>query len=134
MLWPTRFHPRRTIPLLGLASQIVIAVLTGAQTCAAESAIDRFHIVSQQWHRYSGLAVVDIIFRNENQHPVNEPVIACEFLTPRGELIGSRGTMIHRMFRPGKHAVRGVHFSMREKDAVPGACRVLSVKISPSPQ
>jgi hypothetical protein len=134
MLWPTRRNPRMTVQCLGLASQIVIAGLVGVPTCAAESAIDRFHIVSQQWHRYSGLAVADIVFRNENRYSVHEPVIVCEFLTSRGDLIGSRGTMVHRLFRPGDQEVRGIHFSMREKDAVPGACRVLSVKTSPSPQ
>jgi hypothetical protein len=134
MLWSMQPGSRIIIPSLRLASQIVVAVLIGAQNCAAESAVDRFHIVSQQWHEFSGLAVADIVFRNENPYPVTEPVIACEFRTRRGDLIGTRGTMVHRMFHPGDQEVLGIHFSMREKNAVPGKCRVVSVKTSSSPQ
>jgi hypothetical protein len=101
---------------------------------AAQSPIDRFRIVSQDWHRYSGLAVADITFENANDYRVNEPVIACDFLKPSGELIGTRGTTIHRAFRPGKMKVEGIHFSLRERDAVPGRCRVLSVATSPAAQ
>jgi hypothetical protein len=89
--------------------------------------VDKFSVVSQEWHRFPGLAVADITFNNANDYRVRNPVISCEFLGPNGKAIATRGSTIFQSFPPGKKKIDGVEFSLREKNATPGSCRVISV-------
>lgn|GEM_PF-5427142 len=94
---------------------------------AGKAPIDKFSVVSQSWHRFPGLAVADITFQNANDIRVRDPVISCEFFDAKGKLLATRGSTVFQSFPPGKKKVDGIEFSLREKNAVPGSCRVLSV-------
>lgn len=99
----------------------------GAKPPAGKAPIDKFSVVSQSWHRFPGLAVADITFQNANDIRVRDPVITCEFFDTKGKLLATRGSTVFQSFPPGKKKVDGIEFSLREKNAVPGSCRVLSV-------
>ena len=94
---------------------------------------DKFSVVSQTWHRFPGLAVADITFQNANDFRVRNAVVSCEFLDAKGKLIATRGSTVFQSFPPGKKKVDGIEFSLREKNAVPGSCRVLSVSTMSGP-
>ncbi len=94
---------------------------------AGKAPIDKFSVVTQSWHRYPGLAVADITFQNANDIRVRNPVVSCEFFDPKGKLLATRGSTVFQSFPPGKKKIDGVEFSLREKNAVPGSCRVISV-------
>ncbi len=94
---------------------------------AGKAPIDKFSVVSQSWHRFPGLAVADITFQNANDIRVRDPVVSCEFFDPKGKLLATRGSTVFQSFPPGKKKIEGIEFSLREKNAVPGSCRVLSV-------
>ena len=89
--------------------------------------IDKFRIVSQEWHRYTGLVVADITFENGNNYSVKNAVVSCDFVNPEGSEVATRGSTVFQTFPPGTHKVNGVEFSLREKSLVPGSCRVVSV-------
>jgi hypothetical protein len=98
-------------------------------------AVHNLSVVTQEWHRYPGLAVADIIFNNANDYEVRHPIIACDFLDPNGKVIATRGSTIFQSFPPASTTrINGVHFSLlRAKNAIPGSCRVLSVKTVATP-
>jgi len=100
---------------------------------AGKAPIDKFSVVSQSWHRFPGLAVADITFQNANDIRVRDPVITCEFLDAKGKLLATRGSTVFQSFPPGRKKVDGIEFSLREKNAVPGSCRVISVTTVASP-
>ena len=100
---------------------------------SANAAVAKFSIVSQTWHRYPGLAVADITFQNANDMRVRNAVISCEFVDPQGKVVATRGSTVFQSFPPGKKKVDGIEFSLREKNAAPGACRILSVNATDSP-
>jgi hypothetical protein len=93
----------------------------------------KFSIVTQIWHRYPGLAVADITFENGNDFGVRNAVVSCEFLDPKGKVLATRGSTVFQSFPPGKRKVDGIEFSLREKNAVPGSCRVISVSTVSGP-
>jgi hypothetical protein len=99
----------------------------------ASSAVDKFLVVSQEWHRYPGLAVADITFNNGNEYAVQHAIISCDFLDPNGNVIATHHTTIFLGFPPGRTKINGVSFSLREKNATPGSCRVLSVRTEAAP-
>jgi hypothetical protein len=101
------------------------APATGAP--AGKNPIGKFSIVTQSWHRFPGLAVADITFQNANDFRVRNAVVSCEFFDAKGKLIAARGSTVFQSFPPGKKKVEGIEFSLREKNAVPGSCRVISV-------
>lgn len=94
---------------------------------AGKAPVDKFSVVSQSWHRFPGLAVADITFQNGNDFRVRDPVISCEFFDAKGKLLATRGSTVFQSFPPGRKKIDGIEFSLREKNAVPGSCRVLSV-------
>ena len=100
---------------------------------AGKAPIDKFSVVSQAWHRFPGLAVADITFQNGNNFRVRDAVIACEFFDPKGKLLATRGSTVFQSFPPGRKKIDGIEFSLREKNAVPGSCRVISVTTVASP-
>jgi hypothetical protein len=100
---------------------------------AGKAPIDKFSVVSQSWHRFPGLAVADITFQNANDIRVRDPVITCEFLDAKGKVLATRGSTVFQSFPPGRKKVDGIEFSLREKNAVPGSCRVISVTTVASP-
>jgi hypothetical protein len=89
--------------------------------------IDKFRIVSQEWHRYTGLVVADITFENGNNYSVKNAVISCDFVNPQGSEVATRGSTVFQTFSPGTQKVNGIEFSLREKNFLPGSCRVVSV-------
>jgi len=95
--------------------------------------VDKFSVVSQSWHRFPGLAVADITFQNANDFRVRDAVVSCEFFDARGKLVATRGSTVFQSFPPGKKKIDGIEFSLREKNAVPGSCRVISVTTVGSP-
>lgn len=104
-----------------------------APATAGRAPIDKFSVVSQTWHRYPGLAVADVTFQNGNDIRVRDPVISCEFFDTKGKLLATRGSTVFQSFPPGKKKIDGIEFSLREKNAVPGSCRVLSVNTVSGP-
>jgi hypothetical protein len=104
------------------------------QRIAPSAPVLNLSVVAQDWHRYPGLAVADIIFNNENNYGVRHPVVACDFLDANGNVIATRGTTIFQTFPPASTIkIDGVHFSLREKNAIPGTCRVMSVTTLAAP-
>ncbi len=101
-------------------SAILLAALGIVSLCLASGP-------SARAHRYPGLAVADITFQNANDIRVRNPVVSCEFFDPKGKLLATRGSTVFQSFPPGKKKIDGVEFSLREKNAVPGSCRVISV-------
>jgi hypothetical protein len=98
-----------------------------AQPAPPGQSPQKFSIVTQTWHRYPGLAVADITFQNGNDFGVRNAVVSCEFVDPKGKVLATRGSTVFQSFPPGKKKVDGIEFSLREKNAVPGSCRVISV-------
>jgi hypothetical protein len=100
---------------------------------AGKAPVDKFSVVSQTWHRFPGLAVADVTFQNGNDFRVRDPVISCEFFDAKGKLIATRGSTVFQSFPPGKKKIDGIEFSLREKNASPGSCRVISVSTVAGP-
>jgi hypothetical protein len=100
---------------------------------AGRAPVDKFSVVTQSWHRYPGLAVADITFQNANDFRVRDAVVSCEFFDAKGKLVATRGSTVFQSFPPGKKKIDGIEFSLREKNAVPGSCRVLSVSTVSGP-
>jgi hypothetical protein len=100
---------------------------------AGRAPVDKFSVVTQSWHRYPGLAVADITFQNANDFRVRDAVVSCEFFDAQGKLAATRGSTVFQSFPPGKKKINGIEFSLREKNAVPGSCRVLSVSTVSGP-
>jgi hypothetical protein len=97
-------------------------------------AVHNLSVIAQNWHRYPGLAVADIIFNNANNYEVRHPIIACDFFDPNGNVVATRGTTIFQTFpRASTIKIDGVHFSLRERNAISGSCRVISVKTVDAP-
>ncbi len=121
----------RRITFVGAIAALAIPV---ADVSLAQSPLEKFRIVAQEWHpdTQRSLAVAVITFQNDNDFPVYEPIIACDFLKPGGQLLGRRGTNVHMVFGHGSTKAEGIEFTLMEKDAVPGPCRVVSVLTSPS--
>jgi hypothetical protein len=119
----------------GLIVKIAVAQERGRPSAPTpQQTVQNLSVVAQEWHRYPGLAVADIIFNNANNYEVRHPVIACDFVGPNGNVVASRGTTIFQTFPPvSTMRINGVHFSLREKAAVPGSCRVLSVRTVAAP-
>jgi hypothetical protein len=119
----------------GLLVKTAVAQEQGRRPApSAQEAVQNLSVVTQEWHRYPGLAVADIIFNNANYYEVRHPVVACDFLGPSGNVVANRGTTIFQTFPPASSMrINGVHFSLREKAAVPGSCRVLSVRTVAAP-
>jgi hypothetical protein len=115
----------------GLLGATAVAQQLGHQRSPA---VDKFSVVTQEWHRYPGLAVADITFNNGNDYVVRHAVVSCDFLGLTGSVIATRGSTIFQSFPPGQKKIDGVHFSLREKKNVtPGSCRVLSVRTVGAP-
>jgi hypothetical protein len=105
-----------------------------AQQQPSASAVQNLSVVMQNWHRYQGLAVADIIFNNANAFAVRHVIIGCDFLDPKGNVIATRATTIFESLPPASTVkIDGVHFSLREKSATPGSCRVISVRTASQP-
>ena len=100
---------------------------------AGRAPVDKFSVVSQSWHRFPGLAVADITFQNANDFRVRDAVVSCEFFDAKGKLLATRGSTVFQSFPPGKKTVDGIEFSLREKNAVPGSCRVIAVSTIAGP-
>jgi hypothetical protein len=113
---------------------LLIATAVAQQGHHRPPDVDKFSVISQVWHRYPGLAVADITFNNENDYAVRNVVISCDFLGPIGNVIARRGSTIFQSFPPASTIkIDGVSFSLREKNAAPGSCRVLSVRAVGAP-
>jgi hypothetical protein len=95
--------------------------------------VDKFSVVSQSWHRFPGLAVADITFQNANDFRVRDAVVSCEFFDAKGKLVATRGSTVFQSFPPGRKTIDGIEFSLREKNAVPGSCRVIAVSTIAGP-
>jgi hypothetical protein len=97
--------------------QTAVAQQQGTQPAPVQGPppIDKFWVVSQDWHRSPGVAVADITFRNGNDYNLRDPVIACDFFSSSGTLIATRGSTVFQSFPPGKHQVSGIEFSLRER-------------------
>ena len=52
---------------------------------------------------------------------------------PQGKVVATRGSTVFQSFPPGKKKVDGIEFSLREKNAAPGSCRVISVNAGDAP-
>jgi hypothetical protein len=103
-------------------------------TSSVPEAVHNLSVIAQNWHRYPGLAVADITFNNANSYEVRHPIIACDFFDSNGNVIATRGTTIFQTFpRASTIKIDGVHFSLREKNAIPGSCRVISVRTVNAP-
>jgi hypothetical protein len=100
---------------------------------AGRAPVDKFSVLSQSWHRFPGLAVADVTFQNGNDFRVRDPVISCDFFDAKGKVIATRGSTVFQSFPPGKKKIDGIEFSLREKNAVPGSCRVISVSTVAGP-
>ena len=101
---------------------------------SAAPAVQNLSVVMQNWHRYPGLAVADVIFNNANAFAVRHVIIGCDFLDTKGNVIATRATTIFESLPPASTVkIDGVHFSLREKGATPGSCRVISVRTVPPP-
>jgi len=112
---------------LAAAAYILLCLPLLAQPSPPGPPPGKFSIVTQTWHRYPGLAVADITFENRNDFGVRNAVVSCEFLDPKGKVLATRGSTVFQSFPPGKKKIDGIEFSLREKNAVPGSCRVISV-------
>jgi hypothetical protein len=113
---------------------ISTAVAQQRSVPSAPAAVQNLSVVMQNWHRYPGLAVADIIFNNANAFAVRHVIIGCDFLDTKGNVIATRATTIFESLPPASSVkIDGVHFSLREKSATPGSCRVISVRTVPPP-
>ena len=93
-----------------------------------------FSVIRQDWRQYPGLAVANITFNNANGYEVRNAVISCDFVDKDGKVIITRGTTIFQTFPPGSTIkIDDVHFTLREKSATPGSCRVVSVRSLTAP-
>src|SRR5262249_39604980 len=141
---PAREPPMRISPILLAAAAGILLLHPGlapllAQQPAAQAPSPpgkppgKFSVVTQTWHRYPGLAVADITFENGNDFGVRNAVVSCEFLAPKGKLLATGGSPVFQSSPPGKKKVEGIEFSLRERNAVPGSCRVISVSTTGGP-
>lgn len=99
----------------------------------AYRAVDQVSVGWPIWRRGSGLVYGSMTLRNANPYPVWKVIVACDFFDQWGNLIGTRATMIRRVFSPGRARVGGIYFTAARPDMEAGACRVISAAPYPWP-
>jgi hypothetical protein len=90
--------------------------------------IDNISVARPVWRRGSGLLYGAITLRNANPYPVWNVIIACDFFDEWGNPIGTRATVLNRIFGPGRTRVGGIYFSARTPNTLAGACRPVSAQ------
>ena len=104
------------------------------QFFAKDRPVEKLSLSRPSWERAGGLLVGELTLSNDNDFPVNNVIIACDFFDASGNPLGTRGTAIRRIFKPGKSRIGGVEFIRLARDMQGGTCRTLSAKPAGSPQ
>lgn len=95
---------------------------------ARERPVEKLSLSRPSWEDAAGLLVAELTLSNHNDYPVNNVIIACDFLDAAGNRVGTRGTAIRRIFAPGDTRVGGVEFARFSRELRGGGCRMLSAK------
>ncbi len=95
-------------------------------------AVDRVSVAWPVWRRGAGLLYGSMTFKNGNPYPVWNVIVACDFFDQWGNPIGTRATVLRRVFGPGRARVSGIYFTATRSDMEAGACRVISAIRYPS--
>jgi hypothetical protein len=98
------------------------------QTFRKNGPVEKLELSRPRWERAGGLLVAELTVRNGNEYPVHNVIIACDFFDASGNRVGTRGTGIRRIFRPGPSRIDGVQFIRFADQIQGGACRVVSAK------
>jgi hypothetical protein len=98
------------------------------RTGSFDRAIDNVSVARPVWRRGSGLLYGAITLRNANPYPVWNVIIARDFFDEWGNPIGTRATLINRIFGPGRTRIGGIYFSARMRNTLAGACRPVSAQ------
>ena len=92
----------------------------------AYRAVDRVSVAWPIWRHGSGLLYGSMTFKNGNSFPVWNVIVACDFFDEWGNPIGTRATVIRRVFGPGRSRIGGIYFTAIRPNMEAGACRVVS--------
>lgn len=90
--------------------------------------VEKLSLGRPSWQRASGLLIAELTVSNDNNYPVNNIIIACDFFDASGNPAGTRGTAIRGIFEPGSSRIGGVEFIRFARDLQGGECRTLSAK------
>ena len=101
---------------------------------AMDRPVEKLSLSRPSWERAGGLWVGELTLSNGNAYPVSNVIIACDFFDASGNPVGTRGTAIRRIFKPGKSRIDGIEFIRFARDTQAGACRTLSAKPAGSAQ
>jgi hypothetical protein len=104
------------------------AVPEADQALGKDGPVEKLSVSPPRWERAGGLLVAELTVRNGNEYPVNNVIIACDFLDASGNRVGTRGTAIRRIFKPGRSRIDGVEFIRFGREIHGGACRAVSAK------
>ena len=96
--------------------------------------VEKLSLSRPSWERAGALLVGELTLSNGNDYPVSNVIIACDFFDASGNPVGTRGTAIRRIFKPGKSRIEGIEFIRFARDTQGGACRTLSAKPAGSAQ
>jgi hypothetical protein len=110
------------------------AVSPADQTFGKDGPVEKLSLSRPSWERAGGLLVAKLTVRNGNAYPVNNVIIACDFFDASGNRLGTRGTAIRRIFKPGPSRVDGVEFIRFAAEIQGGTCRAVSAKTLGSAQ
>ena len=104
------------------------------QFFAKDRPVEKLSLSRPSWERAGGLLVGELTLSNDNDFPVNNVIIACDFFDASGNPLGSHGTAVRRIFEPGTSRIDGIEFVRRAPNMQGGACRTLSAKPARSAQ
>jgi hypothetical protein len=98
--------------------------------------VEKLMVGPPQWRRSSGLVYGTMALTNENAYAVKSVTIGCDFFDEWGHRIGTKATLIRRVFGPGRTTVSGIYFTLifdnrLLANAQAGACRIISAKRLP---
>jgi hypothetical protein len=96
--------------------------------------VEKLSLSRPSWERAGEFLVGELTLSNGNDYPVSNVIIACDFFDASGNPVGTRGTAIRRIFKPGKSRIDGIEFIRFAHDTQGGACRTLSAKPAGSAQ
>jgi hypothetical protein len=112
----------------GLLPQFVMVAGAQETLLRLDRPVEKMSVEEPSWGRGGGLLIVDLTVNNGNEYSVKNIIIACDLFDESGAQVGSPGTMIHRVFRPGRTRVTGIEFRLRVRVTQVESCRVISAR------
>jgi hypothetical protein len=116
---------------LGRSESVLVGPLAAQEFSMPDRPVDKLSLGHPFWRRGGGLVYGAMALNNQNGYAVKNVIISCDFFDEWGNLVGRRATGIRRIFSSGRTWVSGIYLTLPSRNALAGACRIISAKRVP---